>query len=242
MPERALRRSSAGHAPARLGGSDSWRVRVSHGPAHALADKRKRDIETIPQRGGICEPTEPILGRKLRVYWSAEGKWFDGVVDGNRKEQKRGRWIHHVTYTDGDDRWHHLPSMDWTPQLAAKPKRAEAVMAAKRKSRPLHSSRPVKVMRMLEPSHAATAVASAVPLALHPTVVAAGWCAKRAVEHAAPAEMQSKRRTSVRAYTKMLPRCSHSVRLQWRPRLKRRPQGVWRVFNAPSFRENRLSN
>ena len=77
---------------------------------------------------------------------------------------------------------------------------------------------------------------------LHPTVVTAGWCAKRAVEYAAPAEMQSKRRTSVRAYTKMLPRCSHSVRLQWRPRLKRRSQGVWSMFNGPSFRENRLSN
>ena len=173
MPERAHRNSSAGHAQAGLGGSDSWGVRVSHGPAHALACKRKRDIETIPSRGGNCEPTEPRLGTKLRVYWGAEGKWFDGVVDAKRKEQKRGRWIHHVTYTDGDDRWHHLPSMDWTPQLATKPKRAEAVMAAKRKSRPLHSSRPVKVVRMqelsgVEPSHAATAVASAVPLALAP--------------------------------------------------------------------------
>ncbi len=182
MPAYPQRRSSAGHAPARLGCSDSWGVGVSRSWASSDRAKptalavRNRDVETKP-RGKICEPTEPILGAEIRVWWSAEGQWFDGVVDGKRMEQKRGRWIHHVTYTDGDDRWHHLPSMDWTAQLATNPKRAEAVMAAKRKSRPLHSSRPVKVTRRaelssVESSHvapdAATAVEGATPRTIAP--------------------------------------------------------------------------
>ena len=183
MPGCAQRRSSAGHAPARLGCSDSWGVGVSRSRASsdraksaALAE-RNRDVEATP-RGKICEPTEPILGTELRVWWSAEGQWFDGVVDGKRMEQKRGgRWIHHITYMDGDDRWHHLPSMDWTVQLATNPKSAKAVMAAKRKSRSLQSSRPVKVARRpelsgVEPPHvapnAATAGESATPLTLAP--------------------------------------------------------------------------
>lgn len=165
--------------------------------AAALAE-RNRDVETTSRRDQSSEPTEPILGTELRVWWSAEGQWFDGVVDGKRMEQKRGRWIHHVTYTDGDDRWHHLPSMDWTAQLATNLERAKAVMAAKRKSRPLHSSRPVKVTRRPELSgllatNTATAVESATPLALVPK------CRRRRLVREASRRVRRARGNAVKA-------------------------------------------
>ena len=143
MPARAQRRSSAGHAPARLGRNDSWGVGVARG----LAERAKS--AALAQRNcavdKIHEPTEPMIGAELRVWWSAEGQWFDGVVDGKQIEQRR--WLHHITYTDGDDRWHHLPSMDWTAQLATNLNRAKS-------SAKLNSSRPSHVAPAFPRSHA----------------------------------------------------------------------------------------
>ena len=51
------------------------------------------------------------LGTHIKVYWTGERRWFVGVIDNARKED--GKRIHHVTYRDGDKKWHHLPSEWW---------------------------------------------------------------------------------------------------------------------------------
>ena len=72
---------------------------------------------------------------KIKVYWTGERRWFVGVVDDVAEED--GKRIHHVTYNDGDTKWHHLPSEWWlqvpetAKEKAAKAKaKAEAEMRA----------------------------------------------------------------------------------------------------------------
>ena len=47
-----------------------------------------------------------MLNSTVRVYWTKERRWFRGTIDGEREED--GDRIHHVTYDDGDTKWHHL--------------------------------------------------------------------------------------------------------------------------------------
>ena len=125
-----------------------WGVGVAahHAPTHsqfptkstAVAEESGA-VETTHRRKKIYEPVGPRVGTELRVWWSAESQWFDGVIDARKMELRQGRWLHHITYTDGDDQWHYLPSMDWAAQLATDPKWAKASMAAKRKNRPQQS-------------------------------------------------------------------------------------------------------
>ena len=51
------------------------------------------------------------LGSLVKVFWTGERRWFFGVIDDTRRED--GKRIHHVTYRDGDKKWHHLPSEFW---------------------------------------------------------------------------------------------------------------------------------
>ena len=51
------------------------------------------------------------LGSRVKVFWTGERRWFFGVVDQSRRED--GKRIHHVTYEDGDKKWHHLASESW---------------------------------------------------------------------------------------------------------------------------------
>ena len=157
-PVCAQRRSTAGHAPARLGLTDTW----GKGPARswasseqtngpAVAEGKPQDEASQQHRPEVDESPAPKVGEEVQVWWSAEAQWFDGVVDGKRKEpKKRGRWLHHVTYIDGDERWHHLPAMVWTIKAAATPtKQPKAALANKRdrpSPAPLPSPQP-KIMR-----------------------------------------------------------------------------------------------
>ena len=55
-----------------------------------------------------------LIGATVRVYWSEEKKWYSGVVDKSRHEDVAGsrREVHHVTYKDGDKKWHVLTGGD----------------------------------------------------------------------------------------------------------------------------------
>ena len=52
------------------------------------------------------------VGASVRVYWSREKRWFSGVVDEVRSHGHPRRAEHHVTYDDGDARWHVLTGGD----------------------------------------------------------------------------------------------------------------------------------
>lgn len=52
------------------------------------------------------------LGSLIKVYWSGERRWFVGSVNDTR-ENGHGQRMHHVSYQDGDTKWHHLPSVRW---------------------------------------------------------------------------------------------------------------------------------
>jgi hypothetical protein len=86
------------------------------------------------------------LGTAVRVYWTQEKRWFNGVVGKSRTDEVAGRRreVHHVTYSDGDKKWHVLTGGDaqaeaWerretsrsrspakSPRAKASPKRAKA--------------------------------------------------------------------------------------------------------------------
>ena len=59
-----------------------------------------------------CEEVSVGLGSLVKVYWSGERRWFQGLVDETR-EDRNGKRMHHVSYEDGDTKWHHLPSVKW---------------------------------------------------------------------------------------------------------------------------------
>lgn len=102
----AHKRSSAGLAPLRLGCADGWGVGAAR--SWVSADHPQL-IEAAP---AIDVPDGPKLGSKVKVWWTGESRWFKGVVD-DVKIQKSGRTLHHISYDDGDDQWHHLPSLHW---------------------------------------------------------------------------------------------------------------------------------
>ena len=60
-------------------------------------------------RQGAVEPWLRLLGRRLRVYWAGEKRWFCGEV-------RAGRWYDYdrstpemqIRYDDGECRWHRL--------------------------------------------------------------------------------------------------------------------------------------
>jgi hypothetical protein len=53
------------------------------------------------------------VGSRLRIWWVAEGQWFEGVVDASRTQDDSV--INHVTYDDGDKRWYNFadPKVVW---------------------------------------------------------------------------------------------------------------------------------
>ena len=59
-----------------------------------------------------CEEVSVGLGSLVKVYWSGERRWYQGLVDETR-EDRNGKRMHHVSYEDGDTKWHHLPSVEW---------------------------------------------------------------------------------------------------------------------------------
>ena len=68
------------------------------------------------------------LGSRVKVFWTGERRWFFGVVDQTRRED--GKRIHHVTYEDGDKKWHHLASESWLHvEDVEEPGKAERVAA-----------------------------------------------------------------------------------------------------------------
>lgn len=113
----AQKRSSAGLAPLRLGCADGWGVGAARSWVSA-------DQPQPPVVAPASDATEgPKLGSKVKVWWTGESRWFKGIVD-DVKTQKNGRMLHHISYDDGDDHWHHLPSLHWV--AAKRPSAASA--------------------------------------------------------------------------------------------------------------------
>ena len=52
------------------------------------------------------------LGSLIKVFWPGERRWFLGLV-GKTREDRYGKQVHHISYQDGDTKWHHLPSVRW---------------------------------------------------------------------------------------------------------------------------------
>lgn len=48
----------------------------------------------------------PAVGARVRVFWPAERRWFEGEVD--RVGSQDERPIFHVVYDDGDDDWRRM--------------------------------------------------------------------------------------------------------------------------------------
>ena len=67
------------------------------------------------------------LGSLVKVFWTGEKRWFFGVIDETRRED--GKRIHHVTYKDGDKKWHHLPSEWWLQVKDVAKEKAEKAAA-----------------------------------------------------------------------------------------------------------------
>ena len=65
------------------------------------------------------------LGSRVKVFWTGERRWFFGVIDDTRLDADKTRRIHHVTYNDGDRKWHHLPSELWLHVKDAAKEKAE---------------------------------------------------------------------------------------------------------------------
>ena len=55
-----------------------------------------------------------VGGRRLSVWWQGEGRWFDGRLRGEVKEEN-GRRLERVEYDDGDAEWHELSGVHWMP-------------------------------------------------------------------------------------------------------------------------------
>mgnify|MGYP006131266605 CR=1 FL=1 len=104
--------------------------------ANAAADSADEDSDdedyTDPATDYATSDAVP-RHTKIKVYWTGERRWFFGVVDDVAEED--GKRIHHVTYNDGDTKWHHLPS-EWWLQIpeTAKEKAAKAKAEAERKA------------------------------------------------------------------------------------------------------------
>ena len=72
---------------------------------------------------------DPMLSKRIMVYWTGMRCWFAGVVVGTQRE--RGRRIHEVHYEADNVRcWHKLDgagAVKWKP---APPRKGEASEAA----------------------------------------------------------------------------------------------------------------
>ena len=63
---------------------------------------------------------QALMHRTIRVYWTDERRWFRGVVDNVRESHVANfgtRAVHHVTYADGDKRWHVLTGGDAAAEI-----------------------------------------------------------------------------------------------------------------------------
>ena len=56
-------------------------------------------------------PGVALVGSAVRVFWGGDEKWYEGRVDA--WDARSG--THHITYTDGDKKWHRLshPAEVW---------------------------------------------------------------------------------------------------------------------------------
>ena len=152
----AHKRSSAGLAPLRLGCADGWGV----GAARSwVSDTAYLDHEPQPNPEAPVSdaPEGPAVGSKVKIWWTRESRWFNGVVD-DVKTQKNGRMLHHISYDDGDDQWHHLPSLHWVTtkspnaasaaSLGRKPwQPSKLASACTKKPRGAVRTRPIKIDR-----------------------------------------------------------------------------------------------
>ena len=50
------------------------------------------------------EPDARLVGAKIKVWWSGNKKFFKGTVDQYNAVSNQ----HHVSYEDGDEKWHAL--------------------------------------------------------------------------------------------------------------------------------------
>jgi hypothetical protein len=102
-----------------------------------------------PQRSSEIYESEPatqpriqevgvVLGSHVKVYWSGARRWYLGLVDEIR-EDRNGKRMHHVSYQDGDTKWHHLPSVGWQ-QVESDEEAPLAAVAASQESVPMGAS------------------------------------------------------------------------------------------------------
>ena len=102
-----------------------------------------------PQRSSEIYEAEPatqpriqevgvVLGSHVKVYWSGARRWYLGLVDEIR-EDRNGKRMHHVSYQDGDTKWHHLPSVGWQ-QVESDEEAPLAAVAASQESVPMGAS------------------------------------------------------------------------------------------------------
>ena len=115
-----------------------------------------------------------MLNSTVRVYWTKERRWFRGTIDGEREED--GDRIHHVTYDDGDTKWHHLVATRveneaWMfvappaagPKARAKPKAREPAKAPRKRPRALPPPPNPEEVVARSPARAAAALPPAPP-------------------------------------------------------------------------------
>lgn len=90
----------------------SWQV---HGIGERLNRENGRVTSNLGcnlgkrKRGEILEMGQGLTGRRLRIWWPLEQKYFSGVVEGYNKETGQ----HYVQYDDGDNEWLRLKREQW---------------------------------------------------------------------------------------------------------------------------------
>lgn len=72
----------------------------------SLAEQREGEAYAAADAVG-----EELLQQHIRVYWTCERRWFRGLCDSTCNED--GQRLHHISYQDGTEAWHHLPSECW---------------------------------------------------------------------------------------------------------------------------------
>ena len=85
----------------------------------AISPAREVVLPAAPTRlkvksGELGDIHTLVGGRRLSVWWQGEGRWFDGQLRGEVKEE-HGRRLERVEYDDGDAEWHELSGVHWMP-------------------------------------------------------------------------------------------------------------------------------
>ena len=75
-------------------------------PTKAAGKKRAAVAKEVEADASRCEYPrgDALIGRRIKVYWEGDGKWFKGRVASYDPEDE----VHTVVYDDGDQRYYTL--------------------------------------------------------------------------------------------------------------------------------------